>query len=125
VEPRDEIIVFHYPSDQYGTEWVFGSFVRFDTLLIFGAAFFVLLLIFGRAKGLSTIISLTFTCMAIYLSTLVTCAFITIMTIIITNRWSTKTTTTILGCLFGVFVAALLSLIPDGVLQLTGITDDH
>ena len=139
VEPGDEIIVFHYPSDQYGTEWVFGSFVRFDTLLIFGAAFFVLLLIFGRGKGLSTIISLSFTCMAIffvyipsilngyniYLSTLVTSAFITVMTIIITNGWSTKTTATILGCLFGVFVAAMLSLILDGVLRLTGITDDH
>lgn len=139
VEPGDKIIVFHYTADQYGTDWVFGSYVRFDTILIVAAAFFVLLLIFGRAKGLSTMISLSFTCMAIffvyipsilngyniYLTTLITCGFITIMTILITNGWSRKSLATILGCLFGVLVAAILSVILDRVLCLTGFTDEH
>lgn len=139
VSPGDKIIVLNYPSEQYGTEWVFGSYVRFDTFLIFAAAFFVLLLVFGQAKGLSTMISLAFTGMAIflvfipsilnaqnvYVSTLVTCAFITLMTIMITNGWSKKSLATMLGCLFGVLVAACLSLLLDSVLGLTGITDDH
>jgi uncharacterized membrane protein len=135
----DKIIVLNYPSDQYGTEWVFGSYVRFDTVLIVGFAFFVLLLMLGQAKGLSTILSLSFTCMAIflvfipsilnaknvYLSTLITCVFITVMTILITNGWSKKALATILGCLFGVLVAASLSLVLDSALRLTGITDEH
>lgn len=139
VSEGDKVIVYNYPSEEYGTEWVFGNYVRFDTLIIFAAAFFVLLLMFGRLKGLSTVISLSFTCMAIflvfipsvlngqniYISTLVTCGFITIMTIIITNGLSKKTLATILGCLFGVCVAACLSLIMDKILHLTGIVDEH
>ncbi len=135
----DKIIVYNYPAEEYGTEWIFGNYVRFDTLLIFAAAFFVLLLIFGWGKGINTIISLTFTCLAIftvyipsilsgqniYISTLITCGFITIMTILITNGWSKKTLATILGCLFGVCVAACLSLIMDSVLHLTGVTDEN
>lgn len=139
VSVGDKIIVLNYPSDQYGTDWVFGSYDRFDTFLIFGAAFFVLLLILGRAKGICTMISLSFTCLAIflvyipsilnaqnvYVSTLITCGYITIMTILITNGWSKKALATILGCLFGVLVAACLSLILDSALCLTGITDEH
>ncbi|MDD4842880.1 MAG: YibE/F family protein [Anaerotignum sp.] len=135
----DKIIVYNYPAEEYGTEWIFGDYVRFDTLLIFAAVFFVLLLIFGWGKGINTIISLTFTCLAIfmvyipsilsgqniYISTLITCGFITIMTILITNGWSKKTLATILGCLFGVCVAACLSLIMDSVLHLTGVTDEN
>ena len=68
-------------------------------LLILGGVFFLLLLVFGRMKGLNTIISLTFTVLAIftvfipsilsgyniYLMSLVTCFFTIIMTLLITN----------------------------------------
>ncbi|WP_304507904.1 YibE/F family protein [Anaerotignum sp.] len=135
----DKIIVYNYPAEEYGTEWIFGNYVRFDTLMIFAATFFVLLLLFGWGKGINTIISLTFTCLAIflvyipsilsgqniYISTLIACGFITIMTILITNGWSKKTLATILGCLFGVCVAACLSLIMDRVLHLTGVIDEN
>jgi uncharacterized membrane protein len=149
VSVGDKIIVYNYTysseqyetnaSKQYETEWIFANYVRFDTLLIFAAAFFVLLLLFGHFKGLNTIISLTFTCLAIFLvyipsiingqniyaSTLITCGFITIMTIMITNGWSRKSLATILGCLFGVLVAAALSLLLDSLLHLTGIIDEN
>lgn len=139
VSEGNKIIIYNYPSEEHGTEWVFGSHVRFNVIIIFAAAFFVLLIIFGRFKGVCTIISLSFTGMAIflvyipsilsgqniYISTLISCGFITIMTILITNGWSKKALATILGCLFGVFVAACLSLLLDSIMQLTGITDEH
>ena len=139
VSAGDKIIIYNYPSEEFGTDWIFGNYVRFDTLLIFAVAFFVLLLVFGWGKGINTVISLIFTCLAIflvyipsvlsgqniYISTLVTCAFISIMTILITNGWSKKTLATILGCLFGVFVAACLSLLMDSVLHLTGVIDEN
>ncbi len=139
VEPGDKIMIFHSPYDEYGTEWIFNSYVRLDSILIFAAGFFVLLLLFGRLKGLNTMLSLVFTCLAIfivyipsilngqniYISTLVTCVFITIMTIMITNGWGQKSLATILGCLFGVLVAASLSILMDNILQLTGVIDEH
>lgn len=139
VSVGDKIMILHYPSEQHQTDWVFGSYVRFDTFFIFAVFFFLLLIIFGRGKGVNTLISLAFTCAAvfmvyipsiltgynIYLSTLITCAFITVMTLLITNGWSRKTAATILGCLFGVLVAACLSWLMSSVLRLTGFVDEH
>ena len=132
-------MIFNYPSADYDTEWVFGSYLRFDILVIFAIFFFVLLIIFGHGKGINTIISLAFTVAAvfmvyipailngynIYALTLITCAYITVMTLLITVGWSRKTATTILGCLFGVLVASLLSLLLSSVLHLTGYVDEH
>ena len=108
-------------------------------LLILGGVFFLLLLVFGRMKGLNTIISLTFTVLAIftvfipsilsgyniYLMSLVTCFFTIIMTLLITNGASTKSFATIMGCIFGVAVAAGLSILFEQLLRLTGMLDEH
>lgn len=139
VSAGDKIVLYNYQADEGNIEWSFGGYVRFDALLIFAIFFFILLIIFGRGHGINTIISLIFTCIAvflvyipsilsgfnIYISTLVTCVFITVMTLLITNGWSRKTLTTILGCIFGVLVAACLSWILNSVLKLTGYVDEH
>ena len=122
-----------------GSEWIFGGYARFDTLLLLGILFFVLLLVFGRMKGFNTIVSLTFTVLAIftvfipsilsgyniYLMSLVTCIFTIAMTLLITNGASTKSIATILGCIFGVAVAAGLSIVFEKLLRLTGMLDEH
>ena len=146
VEVGDKIMILNY-SDQYYPEgdsdgvtvnWVFSRYVRFDTLMIFAIFFFVLVLIFGYTKGINTIISLGFTCAAIflvyipsilngyniYLSTLLNCAFISLMSLLLITGWSRKTVTTVLGCMFGFLVASLLSIIISSVLELTGFVDE-
>ena len=42
------------------------EYIRTDALIVLGAIFLIALLFFGRTKGLNTIISLGFTCIAIF-----------------------------------------------------------
>lgn len=139
VEVGDKIMLLQYPSEEFGTEWVFGSYIRFDILVSFAIFFFILVLIFGRGKGVNTIISLAFTCAAIftvyipsilngyniYASTLINCMFISLMSLLMITGWSRKTVATVLGCMFGFLVASLLSIILSAVLDLTGFVDEH
>lgn len=135
----DHILLYNYPMEEYNVDWVFGDFERFGGIVKLGVLLLALMLLFGRKKGANTILSLVFTCLSIfgvfipsilsgqniYANTLLTCTFITIMTLLFTNGWSKKTLATILGCLFGVIVAALLSRYLDSALQLTGHVDEH
>jgi uncharacterized membrane protein len=96
-----------------------------------------MILLFGKTKGVKTLISLMFTVLSvfavyvpaiiggqnIYVWTIVTCAFITISTIIIVYGYSKKTLVTALGCIGGVLVAGLITLFMDSLLNLTGFTD--
>ena len=139
VEVGDKIMLLQYPSEEFETEWVFGSYIRFDILVIFAIFFFVLILLFGRGKGVNTIISLAFTCAAvftvyipsilsgynIYASTLINCAFISLMSLLMITGWSRKTVATVLGCMFGFLVSSLLSIILSSILDLTGFVDEH
>ena len=73
-------------------DWIFLAYARSDVLIIFGLVFIGALLLFGQMKGFHTIVSLTYTCLAIfavlipaiingqniYLWSIVTCTFITI-----------------------------------------------
>lgn len=139
VEPGDKIVIYNYPDPDTGVEWTFGEYIRFDVILWLAAFFFLLLLFLGKFKGLNTVISLTFTCLAvffvfipsvlngynIYLTSSIVCFFTIVMTLLIVNGASQKTLATILGCIFGVVVAALLSLIMDKFLALSGLVDDQ
>ncbi|MBQ1907468.1 MAG: YibE/F family protein [Firmicutes bacterium] len=139
VKPGDKVVLYNYGNEQGGTAWVFGGYARLDGIIALGIAFVALLLFFGRMKGLNTVVSLALTCMAvfmvfvpsvlagwnIYLMSSLTCVFVIVMTLFITNGISAKSLTTILGCAFGVLVAALLSIIFDRLLRITGMIDEH
>ena len=120
-------------------KWHFESYSRTGALLILALIFFGLILLFGKIKGIKTIISLIFTVLAIFIVyipaiiggrniyawTIVTCAYITISTIILVYGYSKKTLATALGCIGGVLVAGLLTTIMNNVLRLTGFVDDQ
>ena len=135
----DKVILYNYGTKEGEADWVFASFYRLDGMIRFGLLFCAALLFFGHIKGLNTLISLAFTCMAVfmvfvpsvlagynvYVMTCLTCVFVIIMTLLITTGATEKSLTTILGCTFGVAVAAILELIFEHALQLTGIIDEH
>ena len=137
IEVADNIVVFF---DSYGEEipqWFFGEYHRSNILILLCVLFFGLLLLFGRRKGLNTIVSLVFTCLAIfmvfvpsvlssfniYLTSSITCLFIIFMTLLIINGANTKTFCAAIGCLGGLSITAILTLIMDKVMHLTGFTD--
>ncbi len=139
IKVGDKVMLYNYNASDYGSELVFGGYARLDGVLWLMGVFVVLLIVFGRIKGINTIVSLGFTCLAvfavfvpsvlagwnIYMMTALTCIYTIIMTLLITNGASTKSFTTMLGCAFGVAVAAVISGVFDKVLKLTGILDEH
>lgn len=139
VEVGDKVILYNYGMMQGDADWVFGGYARFEPVMWLLIAFFILLIIFGQLKGVNTIVSLGFTVLAvfavfipavlsgfnIYLMTILTCVYTIIMTLLITNGATVKSFTTILGCAFGVLLAAAFELLFDKLMMLTGITDEH
>lgn len=137
VEPGDKVLLYYMPSAQ--VPWMMGEYVRTDGLLLLGALFLAALLLFGRGKGVNTIISLVFTCLAVFLvlipsvlsgqniywSSILVCAFVIVMTLLIVSGFHRKTLAACSGCFGGVLLCGLLTVAMDGVLRLTGMVDEH
>jgi len=139
VESGDKVLLYTYPELQGNYPWQLSDYERFDTISVLLLLFLALLLLFGGTKGLNTIISLTLTCLSVfyvfvpavlagenvYLWSIVTCIYITFMTLFIVNGVNTKSFAAIFGCLGGVLLAGMLTLILDGMLELTGVVNDE
>ena len=120
-------------------KYLMVEYLRSDSLILLGILFFVFLLLFGKTKGISTIISLIFTCLSIflvfipailsgeniYLWSIITCSFIIIMTLLLINGISKKTLCSIIGCFSGILITSILTIIMSKVLSLTGIVDEQ
>jgi len=135
VERRDRIILSSFMED----EWHFIEHIRFNSILLIGGVFVVLLLLFGRMKGLSTILSLGFTCVAvfavfipailsgrnIYIAALLVCVYAILVTIFLVNGINKKSLAAVIGCLGGVAAASVLTFVIGGVLGLTGVVSSE
>ncbi|MDO4732563.1 MAG: YibE/F family protein [Bacillota bacterium] len=131
-------ILFYTDKNREDSEWLMLEYVRSDGILILGFAFALAVLVFGRWKGLNTLISLAFTCLAvfmvfipavlsgqnIYLWSIVTCLYTISMTMLFINGISKKSFAAGAGCFAGVAMAGVLTLFMDQVLGLTGMTTE-
>lgn len=139
VEPGDKIILYRLDNENSDDEWVLGEYLRTDALIIMGIAFLVLLVLFGGFKGFNTIVSLIFTCAAIfavfipavlqgyniYFWSIITCCFIITMSFLIIYGANKKSLSAGIGCLAGILVSGFLTLIMDRVLKLTGLVNEE
>jgi len=135
VSEGDRVILVSFSPD----EWYFFNFIRIHQIIILGGIFVALLLVLGKIKGLNAMLSLGFTCAAIfavfipsilsgkniYLSAVIVCAYSIIVTILIINGVNKKSLAAITGCLGGVIAAALLTLIMNHTLELTGVVSSE
>lgn len=135
----DKIVLVGVADEMYQLNWLYSQYLRTDKLIILSAVFGVLLILFGQKKGLQTLISLTFTVLAvflvfipavlsgynIYLWTLLTSIYVTVMTLIIVSGLNKKTVAAIIGCISGVIFSALLVLFMSKALKLTGVIDEE
>jgi uncharacterized membrane protein len=139
VEQGDKILMSSLIArDGDGKEWTFVEYDRSGVLLMLLISFFLLIILFGRKKGLNTIISLVLTCLSIfmvfvpsilkgnniYLSSIIVSIFIIFMSLLIINGADKKTLCAIVGNLGGLMIAGLLAYFISKILNLTGITDD-
>ncbi len=128
--------------EMYGTneaDYIMTEYVRTDYLFVLGVIFVIFLIAFGYKKGVNTIISLVFTCLAIfvvfipavlsghniYLWSIITCLFVITMTLLLINGISKKTLCSMIGCIAGIFLTALLTIIMTKIMHLTGLVDEQ
>ena len=138
VSEGDKLFIFQTGSSQEES-WEAGEFYRSDAILLLAGLFLLGLLLFGRRKGLMTILSLVLTCLAIfvvfvpailagynaYAVSVITCLFIIAMTLSLVSGPSKKSLAAALGCAGGVAVAGILSVVMDKLMKLTGYLNDE
>lgn len=139
VEVGDKVIILEETLDDAIAEWTLLEYNRSDALVVLGIIFLVIIILFGRVKGFNTILSLVFTILSIfivfipailsgkniYIWSIVTCVFITVMTLLIVNGANKKSLAAGIGCLGGVVVAGILTVIMDNIIKLTGYVDEN
>ncbi|MCL2857000.1 MAG: YibE/F family protein [Oscillospiraceae bacterium] len=117
--------------------YTFVDYMRINYVITLGAVLLALIVLLGRLKGLNSIIALGFTCLAVFwvlvpailnghsihLVAILVSIYIVISSLVIVIGPNHKALSAILGCLGGVFVAALLMLLMDIILNLTGVID--
>lgn len=132
----DDILIALEQDGEY--DYFMYDFDRTLPLWILGVAFVALVLLFGRWKGVNTVISLMYTCAAvfavfvpsivsgrnIYLWSIMTCVYIIAMTLLITEGFSKKTLAAVIGCTSGVVTAGILTVVSMLFLNLSGITSE-
>ena len=139
VEAGDNIIISSLISRKgEGEDWTFMEYNKINILLLLLLSFFAFIILFGRKKGINTIISLVLTCLSvfmvfipsilkgnnIYMSSIVVSIFIIFMSLLIINGANKKTLCAIVGNIGGLIVAGLLALFISNILNLTGLIDD-
>lgn len=147
IQPReitkgDKIIVspiFGDFGDELYEEWIFIEYNRMDTIIWLTLIFLLLIVVLGRGKGVSTVISLIFTILVIftvfipsilkgynvYSSTIVVTLFIIFMSLTIINGANKKTLCAVAGNVGGVAVAGIIAIIMNRVLNVTGLINEE
>lgn len=140
IEEGDKVLLTHDEGDNIDIsgDWIYSEMLRTDKLMILMVAFLLLILLFGGKKGVNTIVSLGFTCLAIfgvfvpsvlaganiYITSVIICLYTIIMTLVIVNGCDKKTLSAIIGCFSGVLLAGVITLIMNKILHLTGVLDE-
>lgn len=143
VSKGDEILISFdvnvETGEYYSDKFVMLEYSRTSQLIWVLVIFFVCLLIFGRSKGLYTLLSLVFTCASIfmvlipgilagfniYLLTFIICTFIIATTLVLVNGLNFKSISAGIGCFGGVVASGLITLLLNNSLKLTGLLDDQ
>lgn len=139
VRPGDRVILSYGNDGSPEDEWFFSEYLRSDYLIVLSVLFFVVLLIFGKIKGFKTALSLLFTVGAlffvfipavllgrpIYLFTALLGVFLTVMTLLLVNGWTWMTLSSILGCASGIGLSAIILVVSESLIQLTGQLDEQ
>lgn len=138
VKTGDQIYVSVTRGEDGSLTGYAGDYVRTTPLYLLVGAFLLLLLLFGRKKGINTIISLAFTCLAVFIvlipailngrspvfTAVIICIYIIVMTLLIVNGFTFKTAASALGCAGGVLVAGIIAYSMEYILKLTGMIEE-
>ncbi|MBQ8207233.1 MAG: YibE/F family protein [Clostridia bacterium] len=136
VKVGDSVIVACFEGVE---NWNFIDYVRSDAIIILALFFALLLVLFGRKKGIKTVFSLLLTVIAvvfvfmpaillggnIYFWAVAVCVYIIVMTLVITSGLSPMSLAASAGCVGGVLVSLVLTFITDAFIHISGNADPH
>ena len=138
VEPGDKILVAYTQSEHHGSAisgWTYAGVNHSLGVILLVVAFLILILIIGRGKGVSTIISLIITMAAvlwiyipslllgynIYLITILITLFVIASTLCTLNGWNKKTLCSIIGNAGGILASGVLAIFVNRAFGVTGV----
>lgn len=138
VQEGNTIIVYNNPDSEIDVKYMFAEFHRVTVIWVLIGLFCLLLLLFGRGKGVNTLISLVYTIGAIflvfipavlangniYLWAIITCVYIIFMTLFIVSGFTRKSFGAIIGCTGGVMVSGILVFFCDIFLHMSGLVSE-
>lgn len=133
----DEVILYTNGDENVNADWMVAGFERFTAIIWLGIIFTALVLLFGQSKGVKTMVSLVFTCLAvfyvmlpaiingqnIYVWAIVTCLYMIVMTMLFVNGITKKSFVAGAGCTAGVLVSGVITLVMNNVMKMSGFTD--
>ena len=138
VEVGDAIILYRI---EFGSnvEWALVSYQRENSLWLLAGLFVMLIILFGRMKGFSSIVSLGFTIYAIffilipailananiYLVSLGIVLYVTLLTFILLSGFTKKMIAATLGCFGGIATAALIAYLWMEIMKMSGVPSDE
>jgi len=139
VERGDRVTLVHYQRTEDDLVWIWQEYLRLRPLAALGGLFVLLLLAFSGKQGFHTIVSLIFTCAAIfavfvplilsghniYASTLAVCSYVTVMTLALISGCNYKSLSAAVGCLGGMLACGVIVLVMGNMLGLTGMLDEE
>lgn len=134
VKKGDSVLLINYDN-----EWFFNGYHRTGKLMVLGIIFSLCVLFFGGRKGFNTLFSLCLTFGAIfavfipsilsgkniYAMSILVCVYTTVMTLSVVIGFNKKSFCAAIGCICGIILTGLLTVIMNRVLLLTGIVDEH
>lgn len=129
-----------YKQNVNGREyWGLGEPIKSPKVVYLLIAFFIGLIILGGRKGLTTIVSLSATCLGIflvfvpsilagyniYLNSIVVCIFIILTTLPLVIGLNKKCFAAMCGCLGGVFASGVITIVMTYVMNLSGMVNEE
>lgn len=136
----DKILVVNtYQDSESNMQWKYVDRERITPVILLGVIFVLLLIVFGKMKGINTILALCFIVLSIftvfipsilsgfnvYLMAIITCVFIVLTTGIIVYGINDKSFATMLGCFGGMIISLILLILMDSIIHLTGYTSEE
>lgn len=138
VEQNDVVLIESY-TENGETHYYFGDYVRITPLIWLLLVFCAMVILFSRMQGVKTLVSLAFTCLAVfvvlipailngknvYLWAVIVCIYITVMTLAIISGFNKKALCAGIGCVSGTLCAGLIVVVTDKFLDMTGLLEEE
>ncbi len=138
VRKGDTVLIYERHTSE-GYAYSFADYWRSDTLTLLALAFCAAVLVFGRIKGLNTLLGLGLTCLVvfmvfvpailagcnIYVWSILSCLYSIVFTLLIVNGYNRKTLIAAAGCFSGVLIAGLLTAALNRIMNITGMVDEQ